>query len=159
MEKSGGGIIAVFAAIVICALAFMTLGGGSDLIAGFVVGKQAEKIAAQAELVQAQTAYVISEAAANSIRTDAAQTWLVPIAMGCVIVLLIGIVLFEAYRVTRAEKRIVIALKWLEAADNAAIIHDVNHALQYRRNAQAAPRVLEFDARGKLAEWEVGRRR
>ena len=161
MEKSGGGIIAVLAAIVICALAFMTLGGGSDLIAGFVVGKQAEKIAAQAELIQAQTSYVLSEAAAYSIRTDANQTWLVPVGLGLVIVLLVLIVLFEAYRVTQAEKRVYSALnRWTE--DNA-VIADVNHALQARRNAelqaQAPPRVLEFEARGKLAQWEEGRRR
>ena len=155
MEKSGGGIIAVFAAIVICALAFMTLGGGSDLIAGFVVGKQAEKIAAQAELIQAQTSYVLSEAAAYSIRTDANQTWLVPVGLGLVIVLLMLIVLFEAYRVTQAEKRVYSALNLWEAENNA-VIADVNRALQARRNAElnAPARVLEFSARGKLAEWE-----
>ena len=165
MNKISGGIIAVFAAIVICAFAFLTLGGGSDLIAGFIASKQAEKIAAQAELVQAQadlvqaqTSYVLSEAAAYSIRTDANQTWLVPVCLGLVIALLVFVVLFEVYRVTQAEKRVYSARKRLEAEDNAAIISDVNRALQYRRNAQVVPRVLEFDARGLLTEWERGRR-
>jgi len=63
-----------------------------------------------------------------------------------------SVVVYEASRMPEIRDEV-------EAEDNAAIIHDVNHALQARRNAPEARRVLEFDARGKLAEWEVGRRK
>jgi len=158
-NNSGGGFVIVLA-LIVCAVLVMTLGGGAQLIEGFLVGKQAERTAAQAVLVQAQARYVISEAVANSIRTDAAQTWLVPIALGCVIVLLIGIVMFEVYRVIAAERRITRVLEHWSREEMDANIHDVNRALQARRNAELnAPRVLAFDARGKLAAWEAGRRR
>jgi len=158
-NNSGGGFVIVLA-LIVCAVLVMTLGGGAHLIEGFLVGKQAERTAAQAVLVQAQARYVISEAVANSIRTDAAQTWLVPIALGCVIVLLIGIVMFEVYRVIAAERRMMRVLEHWSREEMDANIHDVNRALQARRNAELnAPRVLEFDARGKLAQWEAGRRR
>ena len=65
-----------------------------------------------------------------------------------------SVVVYEATRMPKIRDEV-------EAEDNAAIIHDVNHALQARRNAMNKPtwRELQFDARGKLAQWEAGRRR
>ena len=77
--------------------------------------------------------------------------------------LLAVLIILESRRVTIYEmERAPEIQREVEAEDNAAEITDVNHAWPARRNSEmkapTRPRVLAFDARGKLAAWERGRR-
>ena len=139
----GNSLGVIVVAIIVCTALAMSL-GGSDLIAGWVAGQRAEYAKARADLV-------ISEAAANAIRADTAQTWMLLLILGGVVFLLLCVIILQAGRAVAREHEVHrrIAAEETRLAIAAANLEWARQMWLARMEQDESPKV-----KGRLAEFE-----
>ena len=145
---NGLGVIVV--AIIVCTALAMSL-GGSDLIAGWAAGQRAAYANARAAEVAARADLVISEAAANAIRTDTAQTWMLPLILAGVVFLLLCVIILQAWRATTYEHE---TLRQIAAEETRIAIAVANLELAHKMGLAGIKENEPPTVKGRLAEFE-----